>query len=117
MASLTTISNCVYIDTNNDRNTCNNFYIWSPFIYSIQQYNNHLVYVNASKDYAIVSHDFLTDKNKRIVKNHGYTEKVKLTERFFVGKGYFQHPEDYLLIGKWICYRDKQHNMVIVSAA
>lgn len=107
---------CVYIDTKNDRNVCSNFYIWTPFIYNIRQYNNRLVYVNAAKDYAIISHDFITDKKSVLVKNHGYTEKTKLSDRLLLGKGFYQHPEDYTLIGKWICYHDKQYKTVIVSA-
>ena len=98
--------NCVYIDTENGRNICSKFYIWTPFIYNIYQYNNRLVYVNAEKDYSIISHDFISDKKTVIVKNHGYTEKSKLSERLLVGKEIFQHPKDYTLIGKWICYRD-----------
>nr|WP_315048302.1 hypothetical protein [uncultured Leptotrichia sp.] len=51
-----------YIDLDNGNVYLQNF--WFDQFYQIEQYNQYLIYSNASKNFSIIKHDFLTNKKK-----------------------------------------------------
>lgn len=106
---------CVYVDITKEESEIYPFYIWSNCIYQINSYMTYLTYINASKKYSIVSHDFVNDKKKKLVSKYGSTEKASLQDKLFLGKEYFQHPNQYMIMGKWIWYREKEFEERIVS--
>lgn len=93
---------CFRINVEKEDTTINKFYIWESRIYQMEQYKNKLLYVNADKDYSIVSHDFVTDKKMILIKKYGKNEKSTLVDRFTLGKEMFQRPGKYMRLGKWI---------------
>ena len=96
-----------YIDLNNG-----NVYLqifWLDRFYQIEQYNQYLIYNNASKNFSILKHDFLTNKKEVLLKNYGKIEKLGIMGNFFLdaidqmlNPEMYQSPETYLRIGKWI---------------
>ena len=107
---------CFYINTDDDeRAEAHRFYIWDTCIYQIEQYKGNLIYVNADKDFSLISHDFITDKKRVLIKKYGETEKVPFYLRWFLGKSGFQKSDKYMRLGKWIwtCKHDKQTPEII----
>lgn len=96
-----------YIDLDNG-----NVYLqifWLDRFYQIEQYNQYLIYNNASKNFSILKHDFLTNKKEVLLKNYGKIEKLGIMGNFFLdvidqmlNPEMYQSPETYLRIGKWI---------------
>ena len=80
-----------------------------------EQYKGNLIYVNADKDFSLISHDFITDKKRVLIKKYGETEKVPFYLRWFLGKSGFQKSDKYMRLGKWIwtCKHDKQTPEII----
>ena len=105
-----------YIDLNNG-----NVYLqifWLDRFYQIEQYNQYLIYNNASKNFSILKHDFLTNKKEILLKNYGKIEKLDLMGNFFLNAvdqmlypEMYQFPEIYLRIGKWIW--DKKNSRIV----
>lgn len=94
---------CYYINTDSDRGVkANMFYIWNARVYQIEQYKSNLIYVNADKRFSLISHDFLSDKKKVLLKKYGETEKSTFSERVWLGKSEFQKPYKYMRLGKWL---------------
>lgn len=101
---------CFYINTDGDESgEVYNFYIWNARIYQIEQYEANLIYINADKGFSIISHDFIRNKKKVLLKKYGKTEKSTFSERLWLGKSEFQKPDKYMRLGKWIwtCKHDK----------
>lgn len=95
--------NCFYFDISGDELAKEkNFYIWNSFIYQVEQYENFLIYVNASKQYSLVKHNFLTDKKKVLLKHYGETNKSSFSDRILLGKGVYQRANSYVRLGKWL---------------
>ena len=105
-----------YIDLDNG-----NVYLqifWLDRFYQIEQYNQYLIYNNASKNFSILKHDFLTNKKEILLKNYGKIEKLDLMGNFFLNAvdqmlypEMYQFPEIYLRIGKWIW--DKKNSRIV----
>ena len=105
-----------YIDLNNG-----NVYLqifWLDRFYQIEQYNQYLIYNNASKNFSILKHDFLTNKKEILLKNYGKIVKFDLMGNFFLNAvdqmlypEMYQFPEIYLRIGKWIW--DKKNSRIV----
>lgn len=105
-----------YIDLDNG-----NVYLqifWLDRFYQIEQYNQYLIYNNASKNFSILKHDFLTNKKEILLKNYGKIEKLDIMGNFFLNAvdqmlnpEMYQSPETYLRIGKWIW--DNKNNRIV----
>lgn len=106
---------CVYVDITKDEGEAKPFYMWNSFIYQINSYKNNLVYINASKEYSIISHDFISDKKKTLVKKYGSDEKVSFSDKLWLGKANYQHPKEYIIMGKWLWYLEGVFEQKIVS--
>lgn len=107
---------CYYINTSSEFITeAKRFYISSPRISQISNYKNYLIYVNADKNYSIISHDFLKDNKRILLKNYGETEKSTLSERLDCGKSKFQHPRKFMRLGGWLWVKEKNERPKIIS--
>ena len=105
-----------YIDLDNG-----NVYLqifWLDRFYQIEQYNQYLIYNNASKNFSILKHDFLTNKKEILLKNYGKIEKLDIMDNFFLNAvdqmlnpEMYQSPETYLRIDKWIW--DNKNNRIV----
>jgi hypothetical protein len=83
------------------------FYIWERRVYQFEQYQGRLIYINADKDYSLISHNYLTDRKTILRKKCGETEKATVGDKLLMGKGFYQHPYPYMRLGKWIWIKDK----------
>lgn len=91
---------------------------WLDHFYQIEQYNQYLIYNNASKNYSVLKHDFLTDKKEILLRDYGETEKVDFMGNFFLNafeqmlnSEMYEYPETYSRIGKWIW--DNKNNRIM----
>lgn len=91
---------------------------WLDHFYQIEQYNQYLIYNNASKNYSVLKHDFLTDKKEILLRDYGETEKVDFMGNFFLNafeqmlnSEMYEYPETYSRIGKWIW--DNKNNRIV----
>lgn len=84
------------------------FYIAGKRIYQFEQYQGRLIYINADKDYSLISHDCLADSKRTLRKKCGETEKATAIDKWSMWKGFFQHPYPYMRLGKWIWIKDKK---------
>lgn len=91
---------------------------WLDHFYQIEQYNQYLIYNNASKNYSVLKHDFLTDKKEILLRDYGETEKVDFMDNFFLNafeqmlnSEMYEYPETYSRIGKWIW--DNKNNRIV----
>lgn len=83
------------------------FYIWESHVTQIEQYENYLTYVNGSKGYKLIKHNFVTDKKETLLKNCGSTEKSKFMDRLWLGKDNYMHPSSYMRLGNWIWIQER----------
>lgn len=115
LSSEKSLRNSVCIDVMQEDATPKPFYLWSSHIYQVNIYRNNLVYINADKAYSIVVHDMLTDKKRTLVKQYGHNQKSTLFDRLTFGKSSYQHPKEYAIIGKWLCYTEGYSEEKIIS--
>lgn len=93
---------CFFVNIENDMSKASSFYIWNSRVYQIEQYADSIVYVNADKDYSLISHNFINDKKKVIIKKYGNSDKASFSQKMFLGKSAFQNPEKYMRLGRWL---------------
>ena len=122
-----------YIDLDNGNVYLQNF--WFDQFYQIEQYNQYLIYSNASKNFSIIKHDFLTNKKEILIKKYGKMKKLDIMYNFFLNAiekkldirgNYFSDSVcpinlipnlvsnsvmRYLRIGKWIW--DNKNNRIV----
>ena len=106
---------CFYIRIDNNQTiaSAHVFYIWDSYIYQMEQYKNFLIYNDATKGYTIISHDFITDKKKKILKGYGKDEKASFMEKLSCGKSMFQQPSTYVRLGNWLWIQDEKGSKII----
>lgn len=94
---------CFYFDVTDTGNAEEHrFYIWNTYVDQIEQYGKYLTYVNASKGYKLVKHNFINDKKEMLLKDCGTTEKADRVQRSAYGKGAYMHSNPYMRVGNWI---------------
>lgn len=98
-----------YIDLDNGNVYLQNFRLGR--FYQIEQYNQYLIYNNASKKFSIIKHDFLTNKKEILLKNYREIDTLSILVVVNAAQRLHPSPETYLRIGKWIW--DNKNNRIV----
>lgn len=94
------------IDISGETADVHEFFFWQSHIYQIEFFGRYIIYNNATKNYTVFRHDFISDRRKPLLKKYGETEKAPILEKLTFGLSEYQHPKRYARLGKWIKYGD-----------